>query len=323
MGKKKEDVVEKLTQEETVQRKLKFQKWSLITKVKTMCVVILIIQLTSNNGEVVNANMASIVGSSAFNDCPLPYEKLSSKGGCTTLHSEKSLVLLTGGEEHTTIYQSLLGEGVNTEPLYTKAIQNLVGKYGKTFTWDIKSKMMGLHHSEGAKYIVKALDLPLTWEEYDESIQEEYNIVLANPDIFPGAKKLVDHLSKHKIPIAVATSSSMDSFKLKSANHKEFFKLFDHIVCGGSDPEVKHGKPAPDIFLVAAERFPSKPNAENCLVFEDAPNGVKAAVSAGMQVVMVPDENIAEDQRKGATVVVSSLDLTPLEKFGLPSLKET
>lgn len=56
-------------------------------------------------------------------------------------------------------------------------------------------------------------------------------------------------------------------------------------------------------------------------MFEDAPNGVRAALSAGMQVVMVPDENIPEELRKDATVVVSSVDEVDLEPFGLPPLK--
>lgn len=55
-------------------------------------------------------------------------------------------------------------------------------------------------------------------------------------------------------------------------------------------------------------------------MFEDAPNGVTAALKAGMQVVMVPDENVPEELRKGATTVISSLEQAPLQLFGLPPL---
>lgn len=50
--------------------------------------------------------------------------------------------------------------------------------------------------------------------------------------------------------------------EIKSQKHSELFSLFNHKVMGSTDPEVKFGKPSPDIFLVAAQRFSDKPNPE-------------------------------------------------------------
>lgn len=64
------------------------------------------------------------------------------------------------------------------------------------------------------------------------------------------------HLKAKGIPIALATSSSRENYELKTQRHRHVFDLFNHIVTGSSDPEVKRGKPAPDIFEICASRFP-------------------------------------------------------------------
>lgn len=81
-------------------------------------------------------------------------------------------------------------------------------------------------------------------------------------DNFIGAKNLIEHFHKHNVPMALATSSSKESYELKIMHHKELFDLFKYKTLGSSDPEVKRGKPYPDVFLVAASRFPDKPKPE-------------------------------------------------------------
>ncbi|KAF5275567.1 hypothetical protein FQA39_LY06679 [Lamprigera yunnana] len=209
---------------------------------------------------------------------------------------------------------------LDTESIYTEATNNVVRQFGKQFTWDIKCQIMGLTGEEAAKQIVKLLDLPITWEEYYRLAHEQYRLLMPHAKFMSGAKDLVKHLHKSQIPIAVATSSTEDSANLKTAKYKDIFSLFNHIVTGGSDPEVKNGKPSPEIFLVCASRFPDLPLPEKCLVFEDAPNGVTAAISAGMQCVMVPDSHIPTSKTTHATLVLKSLEDLKLEAFGLPPL---
>ncbi|KAF6033934.1 hypothetical protein EB796_007753 [Bugula neritina] len=71
------------------------------------------------------------------------------------------------------------------------------------------------------------------------------------------AEKLVRHLHSQGVPIAVATGSSEKKYDLKITHHKELFSLFSHVVFASDDPEVRQGKPCPDVFTVCAKRFPS------------------------------------------------------------------
>lgn len=77
------------------------------------------------------------------------------------------------------------------------------------------------------------------------------------------AEKLVRHLHKHGIPMALASGSDRHNFDLKTKNHQELFSLFHHTVLSSSDSEVKHGKPSPDCFFVAAARFEEPVKSEN------------------------------------------------------------
>ena len=80
--------------------------------------------------------------------------------------------------------------------------------------------------------------------------------------------------------MAVGTSSARNVMEIKITNHSKLFSMFDAVVCGD---EVEHGKPNPDIFLSAARKI-NATDPEKCLVFEDALNGVHAALAAKMKV---------------------------------------
>lgn len=95
---------------------------------------------------------------------------------------------------------------------------------------------------------------------------------------------MVSYLHQHKIPIAVATTSKRKDFELKSKHHQDLFSLFNCVITGD---EVTRGKPAPDIFLLAAERLGIAPGP-SVLVVEDALAGVQAAQAAGMSSLYVP-----------------------------------
>lgn len=88
-------------------------------------------------------------------------------------------------------------------------------------------------------------------------------------------------------PMAVASGGHRE-IVIKTLDALGLTQYFDTIV-GMED--VEHGKPAPDPFLEAARRLGVDPEA--CLVFEDSPTGIKAAIAAGMKYVLVPTPAIA------------------------------
>lgn len=102
-------------------------------------------------------------------------------------------------------------------------------------------------------------------------------------DMKEGLLDILEMFKKHDVKMAVASSSQKEMIvrNLRNANVEDYFEV---VVSG---QEVEHGKPAPDIFLLAAERLGL--DAKACYVFEDAYNGVQAGVASKAKTIMIPD----------------------------------
>ena len=100
-----------------------------------------------------------------------------------------------------------------------------------------------------------------------------------------GGESLVKRCHENNIPIALVTSSSSESFQIKTAHHK-WIHLFPVMVLG-DDKLLEKGKPAPDPYLLAAEKLNIA--AKECWAVEDSIAGVTSAIEAGCCVFFLKE----------------------------------
>jgi pseudouridine-5'-monophosphatase len=185
------------------------------------------------------------------------------------------------------------GTILDTEGLSTQSIQKIVGRFGKVFDWALKEKTLGKRNDLWGRIVLDELNLQdtISWADFIDEWEHEMSLVTPTVAKMPGAYEIVEELHKRGITMAIATSSSPDSIAVKRTNHEDMFGKMTAII-SGDDPECANGKPAPDIYLLAAKRLGVDP--KECLVFEDALAGVQAGHAAGMHVLACPDPRIMD-----------------------------
>jgi len=166
---------------------------------------------------------------------------------------------------------------VDSEPLAAQAYVRVYAKHGLEITPEIIGQCIGMKQAD----ILRRID-ELTGQafplEYEDDIWSETRLVFQEAlKAIPGIKTFLEKL---ELPCCVASSSSIEriEFSLTTTGLVDYFNgdIF-------SSSMVKRGKPAPDLFLYAAEKMGVAP--ANCVVVEDSPFGVQGAVAAGMAVI--------------------------------------
>jgi pseudouridine 5'-phosphatase len=184
------------------------------------------------------------------------------------------------------------GTLLDTEPLYTMAAQKVMDPYGATYTLALKQKSMGGDSRRSAQLAIDHGQLPLSVDEYLHQ-REGYLIRLfADAPEMPDAGAFIDALAQTDLRFGLATSSHQHLCELKLSNKT-------------------WGKPAPDIFLLCAQALGVEPG--QCLAFEDSPNGIAAALAAGMSVIAVNSPYVERSQLTDAILVIDRYEeLMPL-----------
>ncbi|MEA1952045.1 MAG: HAD family phosphatase [Planctomycetota bacterium] len=190
----------------------------------------------------------------------------------------------------------------NTEDVYSAVGTELMRRRGREFCSGLKDAMMGLPPQATFEEMIRWHSLDDDWEELaaeSDKLYVEYLDDHLAP--MPGLLDLLEALEAAGIPKAVATSPS--SYLAETTLSRfEMASRFEFILTSES---ITNGKPAPEIYLQAAERFGLP--ATEMLVLEDSINGCRAGVGAGAFVVAIPNEHTCHQDFSIATETVEDL----------------
>jgi len=214
---------------------------------------------------------------------------------------------LTGGLSHangvpqTAILFDFDGILVDTEWAIYEAWLETFRQHGQDLPLSLYTRCIGSDFDAWSPklHLEDLTKLNFDWLEMDETRQIQIRTALSKEGPIEGVVEVLKYLENQGIPMAVVSSSShswVDGWLEKL----DLAKFFDEVICKGDAPRIK---PAPDLFLAAAEKLGVVPS--ECLVVEDSLNGLIAAKDAGMQVWVVPNRVTARLDFSQADAVLS------------------
>lgn len=195
---------------------------------------------------------------------------------------------------------------------------------GTSFTKEeMRDKMFGHTNADIIEYAIGRKPSVEMVEKYAKEKEALYRkrclVDKENFKLAPGAAAFLDFLKKNNIPMTIATMSEWDNveFYIKEFKLAKWFDVDKIVYSNGKIP----GKPAPDIFLIAAGKIGLNP--KDCVVFEDAIAGINAAKAAGIgKIIAVDSIEPIEFYRDidGLSGIITSFDEVDKSMFEIPSV---
>ncbi|HFU4518758.1 TPA: beta-phosphoglucomutase [Streptococcus suis] len=194
----------------------------------------------------------------------------------------------------------------DTAAFHFSAWKNLIRKYFQTELPDkLEEKTKGVSREDSLKIILDYLDITVSADCFNELCNEKNQAyiealdVLNSENILPGILELITKLRSSGIKLALASASKNGPFILEKLGLSDAFDVI-------ADPEkVTKGKPAPDIFLVAASGLGLSPS--DCIGFEDSVAGVTAINAAGIYSVAIGGKELDHAKVRFATTACLNL----------------
>jgi HAD superfamily hydrolase (TIGR01509 family) len=196
---------------------------------------------------------------------------------------------------------------VDTETPIFEAWRGAYERRGQTLGLEQWQHSLGTHGGFDAhEHLESLLGEPLSREELKHEVRAVSARMSEGRPLLPGVEALLGEARELGLARAVASSSSCGWVEGWLARHG-IRDMLDVVV---ARDDVTNVKPDPELFLLAARRLGVAP--ARCLVFEDSPNGMRAALTAGMRCVAVPNALTRPLSRPDVDLVLESLDERPL-----------
>jgi HAD superfamily hydrolase (TIGR01509 family) len=192
---------------------------------------------------------------------------------------------------------------IDSEPVFLEAARRLLALRNIELDLTFMSQVMGMPGRDVLPRFRERFQLPESVSELGHEYKHHFFASLngAGVPLRPGVPDVVHQVRDLGYRIGLATSSQQNYVDAVFAPHGFLPHFHQVLTCD----DVPNGKPAPDIYHLAAERFGTTPN--RLLVIEDSPNGVRAAKSAGCFCVAIPLPHVDRSRVAEADVVLGSL----------------
>jgi HAD superfamily hydrolase (TIGR01509 family) len=190
----------------------------------------------------------------------------------------------------------------NTEDLYEKAGESVLARRGKTYDAPLREQMMGRPVADALRIMIDCHALTDSLEKLLCECKEEMLALIATSlAAMPGLYELLDELQGAKLPLGVATSGPRE-YAAHVLSQLKVIERFQFVLTAD---DIRHGKPDPEVYLLAAKTLGLPP--AQMMVLEDSGNGCRAAVAAGAYTVAVPNRHTYHHPFPGANFIADTL----------------
>lgn len=173
----------------------------------------------------------------------------------------------------------------DTERFYSQSWREAARTFGQDWVEEFDKFVAGTNGEKMLNVIHTHFPTVDAQAFMDFCIENQRRLVRDELREMPGASEILQFFRERGVKMAIASSSPLDNIR-DNLGRLGLLEFFDALT-SGQEVAPGHEKPAPDIFLLAAERIRCAP--EDCYVFEDGVNGCLAGIAAGCATIMIPD----------------------------------